>query len=84
MASRAMRSRRSASFSVDRRGLLAVGAQQMLALRDERVFSVVVRPPCTSNQGSTPLLAADQPGQVRARLVVADHRDEGRQRRPAR
>ena len=62
---------------MDRAGLLAVRAQHLLALRDEP--RLLRRHPAALHQQPRldAGLAADEAGEVRAGLIVADHRDEG-------
>ena len=65
---------------MDRVGLLPVGAQQLLAGGDQT--SLQRRRPAALHQqpGLDIRLPADQPGQIRSGLIVADHGDEGRRR----
>ncbi len=62
---------------MDRRGDLAIGAQELLALGDVAGLHRGLAAALHQQPGLDIGLAADQPGEVRAGLVVAQHRDEG-------
>ena len=62
---------------LDRLGILMVGAEKLLPLRDEAGLGGGGPPPLHQQPGLHTALAADQRGQVRSGLVVADHGQEG-------
>ena len=64
-------------FGAERLGLLAVGAEQLLTLTDEAGFDGGGAGALDQHPGLDAGLPADEPGQVRAGLIVADDGHEG-------